>query len=90
MKWLGSSIYLRDVKKGARFYESEYGCCIEWMALEDVRESKMETEDRKQYRCKCKTPKGEELELLQTEGLEHYGPKLYRIEKERHDTQSEE
>lgn len=66
------------LKVGDVFYECEAGINIEARVTEAPVES-IGFEDRKQWRWKAvNTQNGKEIDYLLTEGLSHYGPRLYR------------
>lgn len=73
-------LQLKDLKVGNIFYECQYGINIEFEVSEVPVSSTVNLmgKERTQWTWKAKTKKGIEEDFLLTEGLEHYGPKLYR------------
>lgn len=67
-----------DIKVGDIFYECEAGMNIEAKVTVAPIVSN-EFEGRKQWSWKAEnTQNGDTIDYLITEGLEHYGPRLYR------------
>lgn len=74
-----SKIKPQSIKPGDLFYECASGMNIEAVAVSPVVESKSNFDkDRKQWSWTARnTQTGDLINYLQTEGLEHYGPRLY-------------
>lgn len=64
------SIKLKDIKKGQTFFECQYGCNVQWEALEDAK-----VQDSG-HACLSKRTDGSTLELFCAKGMDHY-LKLY-------------
>lgn len=66
-----------NLKIGDLFYECEGGMNIEAKVTEAVTEHEG-FEGRKQWKWKAvNTQNGEEIDYLLTDGLSHYGPRIY-------------
>lgn len=71
-----------EIKNGTVFYESAYGVDIRFTATSDPRKDEIylahETCPRTQWSWEAVNQEtGEVTSFLVTEGLEHYGPKIY-------------
>lgn len=67
-----------DLKIGDIFYECESGINIEAKVTEAVTEHEG-FEGRKQWKWKAvNTQNGKEISYMLTDGLSHYGPRLYK------------
>lgn len=68
---------IRNLKIGEVIYECEAGMNIETRIIEQPTESEW-PDGRKQWRWRAvNTQNGKEIDYLMTEGLSHYGPRLY-------------
>lgn len=69
---------IKDFKIGEKFYECQSGYNMEFIVL-SIPVEQEGYEGRKQWSWKAKnTQSGKEIDFLLTEGLSHYGPRLYR------------
>jgi len=76
------SLKPNEIYKGMVFYESAYGSNIRFVAIDVPRENEIhlanESKPRKQWHWKAtNTETNEVTSFTVTEGLEHYGPKIY-------------
>ena len=67
-----NSITAKKINKGDIFYEIEYGQKIKCEAITQP----VKTDDQWKWKGKD-LESGAVIDYLQTEGFEHYGPKLY-------------
>lgn len=77
-----SNISPKNLKIGDEFYEFAYGINIHLVVTSDVKENTViiDGKGRKQYSWFARNVDADhEVEYLVTEGLEHYGPKLYSV-----------
>ena len=69
---------IKEFKVGDIFYECDYGDNLKFEVLTCPEESNSGPDNRKQLSWRGKNLEtNEEVSFLITEGLEHYGPKLY-------------
>jgi hypothetical protein len=69
-------VVVNDIEVGDKLYEIEYGSYIECVVLSKPKRT--ESGSYVQWTWEVKnTLTGKTVEYLITEGLEHYGPKLY-------------
>lgn len=74
-------LHPKDLTLGTIFYEYAYGISVAYEVTEEVKTSSYYdlARTREQWIWKAKDVEtGEEIEFLVTEGLEHYGPKIYK------------
>lgn len=79
-----SDLLIKDIRSGDVFYEIEYGTAFKMEALEDgvchsdaFNDGGGKSRNQWSVRVKLLNQNDKEIRLLQTEGLEYYGPKLY-------------
>lgn len=69
----------KDIKKGLIYYECSSGINMELLAITNVSEVDVDINERirKQWRWKSISKDFNIIDCCTTEGLEHYGPKIY-------------
>ena len=75
------SINFDTLKKGDVFYECEYGITVEARVTSNISKNTItiHDKDRIQWVWEAVDVKtGEPISYMVTEGLEHYGPRLYK------------
>jgi hypothetical protein len=76
MKEVDMRIHPRDLKMNDIFYECEYGKNMKMIVTE---KPALIEGDRNKWAWKAMCSNGYIYDYLITEGLEHYGPKIYSV-----------